>query len=130
MSSGAPLPNPEKPERAERLLAGARSAPGGQLDRAARIVHDAGDTEFAYIKARHVTAAKRNPYEILGIDPSISNDGLKSHYRKLVAEHHPDKLIARGVPSTNLSYGKLLASVDSPIANRSDNSSRNSSRSL
>src|SRR6476659_9041299 len=56
------------------------------------------DTEFAYIKARHVTAAKRNPYEILGIDPSISNDGLKSHYRKLVADNHPDKLMARGVP--------------------------------
>jgi DnaJ like chaperone protein len=56
------------------------------------------DTEFAYIKARHVTAAKRNPYEILGIDPSISNDALKSHYRKLVADNHPDKLIARGVP--------------------------------
>src|SRR6478672_5842553 len=56
------------------------------------------DTEFAYIKARHVTAAKRNPYEVLGIDPSISNDGLKSQYRKLVADNHPDKLIARGVP--------------------------------
>ena len=23
---------------------------------------------------------------------------LKSHYRKLVADNHPDKLIARGVP--------------------------------
>src|SRR6476661_3069408 len=56
------------------------------------------DTEFAYIKARHVTAAKRNPYEVLGINPSISNDGLKSHYRKLVADNHPDKLMARGVP--------------------------------
>ena len=56
------------------------------------------NTEFAYIKARHVIAAKRNPYEVLGIDPSISNEALKSHYRKLVADNHPDKLIARGVP--------------------------------
>ena len=56
------------------------------------------DTEFAYIKARHVTAAKRNPYEVLGIDPSISNEALKSQYRKLVADNHPDKLMARGVP--------------------------------
>jgi DnaJ like chaperone protein len=58
------------------------------------------DTEFAYIKARHLTAAKRNPYEVLGIDPStsISNEALKGHYRKLVADNHPDKLIARGVP--------------------------------
>ena len=56
------------------------------------------DTEFAYIKARHVAAAKRNPYEVLGVVPTIDNDALKVHYRKLVADNHPDKLIARGVP--------------------------------
>ena len=56
------------------------------------------DTEFAYIKARHVIAAKRNPYDVLGLKPSTTNDELKSHYRRLVADNHPDKLIARGVP--------------------------------
>jgi DnaJ like chaperone protein len=56
------------------------------------------DTEFAYIKARHVIVAKRNPYDVLGVKPSISNEELKSQYRKLIAENHPDKLIARGVP--------------------------------
>jgi DnaJ like chaperone protein len=56
------------------------------------------DTEFSYIKARHVIAAKRNPYDVLGIQPGISNDELKSHYRRMVADNHPDKLIARGVP--------------------------------
>ena len=56
------------------------------------------DTEFSYIKARHVVVAKRNPYDVLGINPSIGNDELKSHYRKLITENHPDKLMARGVP--------------------------------
>ncbi len=56
------------------------------------------ETEFAYVKARHVISNKRNPYDVLGIAPSISNDELKSHYRRMVAESHPDKLIARGVP--------------------------------
>jgi DnaJ like chaperone protein len=56
------------------------------------------ETEFAYIKARHVAAAKRNPYDVLGVKPAIGNDELKTHYRKLIAENHPDKLIARGVP--------------------------------
>ena len=56
------------------------------------------DTEFSYIKARHVSSAKRNPYEVLGITPEIGNDALKIHYRKLVADNHPDKMIARGVP--------------------------------
>ena len=55
-------------------------------------------TEFSYIKARHVVASKRNPYDVLGIQPTINNDELKSQYRKLVADNHPDKLMARGVP--------------------------------
>ncbi|MGH6866755.1 MAG: TerB family tellurite resistance protein [Methyloceanibacter sp.] len=56
------------------------------------------DTEFSYIKARHVVASKRNPYDVLGIKPSITNDELKVQYRRLIADNHPDKLIARGVP--------------------------------
>ena len=56
------------------------------------------DTEFAYIKARHVIGAKRNPYDVLDVKSSVSNEKLKRHYRRLVAESHPDKLIARGLP--------------------------------
>jgi DnaJ like chaperone protein len=56
------------------------------------------ETEFSYIKARHVIASKRNPYDVLGVKPGVANDELKSQYRKLIAENHPDKLIARGVP--------------------------------
>ena len=35
------------------------------------------ETEFSYIKARHLTAAKRNPYDVLGVNSSIGNDELK-----------------------------------------------------
>jgi DnaJ like chaperone protein len=71
------------------------------------------DTEFAYIKARHVISAKRNPYDVLGIKPSVSNEGLKSHYRKLVAENHPDKLIARGLPREFVSIAsKKIAAIN------------------
>jgi DnaJ like chaperone protein len=56
------------------------------------------DTEFRSIRARHVVDAKRNPYEVLGLEPSVSNEELKSHYRALVADNRPEKLIARGVP--------------------------------
>ena len=55
-------------------------------------------TEFKYIWSRHVDANKRNPYDVLEVTPEISDGELKSHYRKLVTENHPDKLIARGVP--------------------------------
>jgi len=56
------------------------------------------ETEFSYIKARHAAPTKRNPYDVLGAKPSMGNDELKSYYRKLVVENHPDKLMARGVP--------------------------------
>jgi len=56
------------------------------------------DTEFAYVKARFVNSGKHNPYEVLGVAPEIDNEALKIHYRKLIADHHPDAMIARGLP--------------------------------
>ena len=69
--------------------------------------------EFSYIKARHAGSAKHNPYEVLGITREISNDALKIHYRKLVADNHPDKMIARGVPPEFVSMAtKKIAAIN------------------
>lgn len=69
------------------------------------------ETEFNYIKARHVASDKRNPYDVLEVTPDIGNAELKAHYRKLVAENHPDKVLARGVPEefVDLANEKLAA---------------------
>lgn len=40
-----------------------------------------------------------SPYDVLGVDPRISDTGLKTRYRQLVAETHPDRLQARGEPA-------------------------------
>ncbi len=39
-----------------------------------------------------------DPYMVLGVAPDVTNEQLKSHYRRLVREHHPDRLMAHGVP--------------------------------
>lgn len=57
-----------------------------------------GEVEFRYILSRHCMVERENPYQVLGIDPDISNEALRGHYRKLMVENHPDKLIARGLP--------------------------------
>lgn len=56
------------------------------------------DAEFQYIRARHIDDGKASPYDVLEVSPDISDEDLKRHYRRLVIENHPDKLIARGVP--------------------------------
>ena len=39
-----------------------------------------------------------DPYEILDISDNASDAELKTHYRKLIRENHPDKLMAQGLP--------------------------------
>jgi DnaJ like chaperone protein len=71
------------------------------------------DTEFVCIKARHLIAEERDPYHVLGVAPSISNDELKRHYRRLVVSNHPDKVMARGVPKEFIAIAtKKLAAIN------------------
>lgn len=41
---------------------------------------------------------ERDPYSILGIASNVSARELKARYRELAVQHHPDKLIAGGMP--------------------------------
>ena len=52
--------------------------------------------EFTRIAASHLAG---DPFRVLGVSPECSDDELKRTYRRLVAENHPDKLVARGVPA-------------------------------
>lgn len=80
------------------------------------------DKEFRGIKARHFRCDGDCPYEMLNVSPLISDADLKAHYRKLVADNHPDRLVARGVPpefvdmatkklaAINAAYEEIIAS--------------------
>ncbi len=75
------------------------------------------ETEFKYIRARHVADPNSSPYDILEVSPDISDQDLKKHYRKLVIENHPDKLIARGVPQEFVEIAsKKLAAINRAYA--------------
>ncbi len=56
------------------------------------------EDQFARIRDAHLGPDQSDPYVVLGVDPSISDQDLKKVYRRLVRENHPDSLIARGVP--------------------------------
>ncbi|HMB48830.1 MAG TPA: DnaJ family molecular chaperone [Afifellaceae bacterium] len=57
------------------------------------------EAEFARFSERHVIlAGGGDPYLVLGADRNWDYEKLKKHYRKLIMDNHPDRLVARGVP--------------------------------
>jgi DnaJ like chaperone protein len=53
---------------------------------------------FKRIAVRHVVGPEGDPHLILGVDRSRPLAEIRAQYRKLAAESHPDRFIARGMP--------------------------------
>jgi len=54
-----------------------------------------------------------DPYAILGASPFDDDATLKARYRQLVREHHPDRLLAHGVPKEFVGLAeRKLASIN------------------
>ncbi|MDE1158272.1 MAG: DnaJ family molecular chaperone [Neorhizobium sp.] len=72
-----------------------------EMDFLARIaeIFRIDEERFRRIMARHVHLEGRDPYLILGVSRDDDFATIRKHYRLLVSEHHPDRLIARGVPA-------------------------------
>ena len=56
------------------------------------------EADFRRIKASHLGADADDPYEILGVSHSADFNTIKIAYRKLMADHHPDRLLMNGAP--------------------------------
>ncbi|WP_306252958.1 molecular chaperone DjiA [Parvularcula sp. IMCC14364] len=92
-----------------------------ELLREAYAAFDLTPTAWRRVKASHTGLEKEDPYAVLDVPVEISEEDLKKAYRTLVKEHHPDKIIARGVPENlikiserrmaaiNEAYEKILA---------------------
>ena len=48
----------------------------------------------------------KDAYLVLGSDESASDQQIKRAYRKLMNEHHPDKLVAKGLPEEMMMIAK------------------------
>ena len=68
------------------------------LERVADIFH-VSTAAFGRIMARHVRPEASDPFVVLGVPRTATPDEIKRAWRRQVAENHPDRLIARGVPA-------------------------------
>ena len=44
------------------------------------------------------TQSVDSAYQVLGVDSTASDGDIKKTYRRLMNQHHPDKMVARGMP--------------------------------
>ncbi|WP_439496540.1 TerB family tellurite resistance protein [Bosea sp. (in: a-proteobacteria)] len=67
---------------------------------------------FARIEARHMRRPD-DPYLVLGASREMSDADLRRHYRRLVADTHPDREIARGLPEEAVAIAtRRLAAIN------------------
>ena len=66
---------------------------------------------FDRIAARHIVPEGGDPYRILGVERSMGLAEIRTRYRQLAAENHPDALIGRGLPpeAATLAHDRMAA---------------------
>lgn len=53
---------------------------------------------FRRIKASHLGPERDDPYHILGVAHDAEFSDIRSAYRRLMADHHPDRIVQMGAP--------------------------------
>jgi len=71
------------------------------------------DATFDRIRASEIGVDPDDPYRILGVTRDTDDEDLKHAYRNLVREHHPDRLVAQGMPAEFVAIAdRRLASIN------------------
>jgi len=118
----------DQPETLEHVLDGLfviASADGliheAELDylKAVSDIFGFDDARFEQLAAQHVLLFDEgtDPYMVLGLAQGATREEVRRVYRQLVSEHHPDRLIAKGVPEEMIGIAtKRMAAINQAYA--------------
>ena len=71
------------------------------------------EADFARIREANLGPDKADPYTILGVTRQTPNDEIRTAWKKLVRDNHPDRLIAQGLPEEFVSLAnEKLATIN------------------
>ena len=72
------------------------------------------DSVWRRVRAAHFGVDPEDAYIVLGLEPDASEDEVAAARRRLAKDHHPDALIARGVPpeAVKIAEGRMAAVND------------------
>ena len=71
------------------------------------------EERFETILSRHAFTGEANPWRVLGLELGAPFEEVRAQYRRMAAETHPDRLIARGVPEEFLAIAnRRLAAIN------------------
>ena len=71
--------------------------------------HRSGQNQAGGGRPRPGKDELKQAYEVLGVEPSATDAEVKRAYRKLMSQHHPDKLVAKGLPEEMMEVAKQKA---------------------
>ena len=68
---------------------------------------------FDAIEARHLEGRRKDPWAVLGLPRDADLATARARWRELVRAHHPDRMIARGLPPETVNLGNArLAQIN------------------
>lgn len=114
---------PKHPEVLEEVLAGLfliANADDGRVDeaklaylRAVSAIFGLGERHFRRVAASAGVELHDDPYAILDVMPDTGDADIRLAYRRLARAHHPDRLIARGMPPEAIALAnRKLAAIN------------------
>jgi len=93
------------------------------LENVARIFRFS-ENDFRRIREGHLGPDKNDPYHVLGVDRSASEAEIRKKYLQLIKEHHPDRLMAQGMPEEFIEVAnEKLAAINAAYDQISDSKS-------